>query len=283
MKLELKEITFIIVSYKANKVIYNCINSLPKFSKIIVIESSYDQELKRELESKYDNIEVILNENLGMGASNNIGIKKANTKFAFILNPDVVFNENTFFNLVESLKNIDNFSIISPINENKKYPNYEIKNNYSNINSHILEVDSIDGYSMLIDKSKFENENYFDENFFLYLEEFDLCKRLKKYGYKIYKLPNFLVKHLGGKSHNPKNKIEMENQRNWHYLWSLFYFTKKYNGYPFAFLITFRKFISALIKLLFFYFINKRKHEIYKHRFLGLLSSYLCLKANYRA
>ena len=108
MKLELKEITFIIVSYKANKVIYNCINSLPKFSKIIVIESSYDQELKRELESKYDNIEVILNENLGMGASNNIGIKKANTKFAFILNPDVVFNENTFFNLVESLKNIDN-------------------------------------------------------------------------------------------------------------------------------------------------------------------------------
>ena len=115
MNLNLKELTFIIVSYKSKKVIYNCINSLPKFSKIIVIENSSDQYLKSDLESKYDNIEVILNDNNGMGEANNIGLKKTNTKFAFILNPDVVFNENTFFNLVESLKNIDNFSIISPI------------------------------------------------------------------------------------------------------------------------------------------------------------------------
>ena len=66
MKLELKEITFIIVSYKANKVIYNCINSLPRSSKIIVIENSYDQDLKKVLETKYDNIEVVLNKNQGM-------------------------------------------------------------------------------------------------------------------------------------------------------------------------------------------------------------------------
>ena len=99
MKLDFKEITFIIVSYKANKIIYNCINSLPKFSKIIVIENSYDKELKRELEAKYDNIEVTLNENIGMGASNNIGIKKSNTNYVFILNPDVVFNKDTFENL----------------------------------------------------------------------------------------------------------------------------------------------------------------------------------------
>ena len=50
MNLNLKEITFIIVSYKAKKVIYNCINSLPKFSKIIVIENSSDQYLKSDLE-----------------------------------------------------------------------------------------------------------------------------------------------------------------------------------------------------------------------------------------
>ena len=76
MNLDLKEITFVIVSYKSKKVIFNCINSLPKFSKIIVIENSFDEELKRELEAKYDNIEVMLNENLGMGASNNIGLRK---------------------------------------------------------------------------------------------------------------------------------------------------------------------------------------------------------------
>ena len=88
MILDLKEITFVIVSYKAKRVIFDCINSLPKFSKIIVVENSYDQELKKELEAKYDNIEVMLNENIGMGASNNIGIKKSNTNYVFILNPE---------------------------------------------------------------------------------------------------------------------------------------------------------------------------------------------------
>ena len=115
MNLDLNEITFIIVSYKAKQVIYNCINSLPKFSKKIVIENSYDQDLKKELETKYDNIEVVLNKNQGMGASNNIGIRKANTKFVFVLNPDVVFKENTLFNLVSTVKNIDDFSILTPI------------------------------------------------------------------------------------------------------------------------------------------------------------------------
>ena len=180
MNLDLKEITFVIVSYKSKKVIFNCINSLPKFSKIIVIENSSDEELKRELEAKYDNIEVMLNENLGMGASNNIGLRKSNTKFAFILNPDVVFEDKTFSNLIENIKDIDDFSILSPINENDLLPNFEIKGNYLNINKNILEVDVIDGFSMLINKSKFENQNYFDENFFLYLENTDLCLRQKK-------------------------------------------------------------------------------------------------------
>ena len=69
--------------------------------------------LKRELERKYDNIEVLLNSNNGMGASNNIGIKKANTNFVFILNPDVIFKNNTFDELILAIKDIKDFSIIS--------------------------------------------------------------------------------------------------------------------------------------------------------------------------
>ena len=179
MNLDLKEITFVIVCYKAKKVIYNCINSLPQFSKIIIVENSNDQELKKELEEKYDNIEVILNENLGMGASNNVGIKKSNTKYAFILNPDVVFKENTFSTLIQTFKKINDFSIISPVNEDVNFPNYVIKKNYQNISKDIIEVDSVDGFSMLINKSKFIDENYFDENFFLYLENTDICLRQK--------------------------------------------------------------------------------------------------------
>ena len=103
MNLDLNEITFIIVSFKSRKVIFNCIDSLPRFSNIIVIENSHDKDLKKELEIKYDNIEVILNDNLGMGASNNIGIKKSNTQFAFILNPDVVLEKILFLKLLRIL------------------------------------------------------------------------------------------------------------------------------------------------------------------------------------
>ena len=95
MNLNSKNITFVIVTFKSEKIIYECINSLPKDSNKIVIENSKNINLKRELETKYDNIEVIINENIGMGASNNIGIKKSKTKYAFIINPDTKFNNDT--------------------------------------------------------------------------------------------------------------------------------------------------------------------------------------------
>ena len=85
MDLNLKNITFIIVCFRSEKVIYNCLDSLPKNSKKIIIDNSKDINLKNDLELKYDNIEVILNENLGMGTSNNIGIKKSNTQFVYII------------------------------------------------------------------------------------------------------------------------------------------------------------------------------------------------------
>ena len=74
MKLKLDQITFIIVTYKSESIIYNCLNSLPNESKKIIIENSSNINLENELKSKYDNIEVILSENIGMGAGNNIGI-----------------------------------------------------------------------------------------------------------------------------------------------------------------------------------------------------------------
>ena len=75
MNLNLEDITFIIVTYKSESFIHECINTLPKVSKKIIIENSGNIGLQKELMRKYDNIEVILSNNVGMGAGNNIGIK----------------------------------------------------------------------------------------------------------------------------------------------------------------------------------------------------------------
>ena len=277
MKNIYKDIEILTVTYKSDHIIKSCLKKIDKKYKITIVENSDRKNFKKNIEKRRNTKCILTGSNIGFGRAFNIGAKNIKKRFILHINPDVSINNKIISEIYKVGSKIKDLAILSPT-ESLKLTKIKKINKYK-----LIETNYVKGFFMFINNQNCKKSNYFDENFFLYLEEFDLCKRLKKYGYKIYKLPNFLVKHLGGKSHNPKNKIEMENQRNWHYLWSLFYFTKKYNGYPFAFLITFRKFISALIKLLFFYFINKRKHEIYKHRFLGLLSSYLCLKANYRA
>ena len=95
---------------------------------------------------------------------------------------------------------------------------------------------------MLINKEKFKDDVYFDESFFLYLENTDLCLRTKKNNQNIYVIKNSFITHLGVASITSKN---LEYLRNWHWMWSKFYFNKKHYGY-------FNAFLKMLI-LLFFY------------------------------
>jgi len=261
-----KDITFIIVTFHSDNVIFDCLNSLPNDSKKIVVENSQNLNLKNILEKKYNNLTCILsNENLGYGRANNIGIKLCETDYVFILNPDVRFKVSDLEKFLEIL-NKENFVIAAPV----AFEEFKQLKNIKQIN----EVEFVKGFAMLLNKKSLNNI-YFDENFFLYLEEVDLCKRLKKMGKKIYLAENVLVKHLGGKSHHPDQQEKMEIQRNWHYLWSLFYYSKKHKGLIYAYKVTLRKFFSAFLKMNIYFFLNKKKHIIYKHRFLGLLNSYI--------
>ena len=95
MTLTLNNLTFIIVTFKSEHIIYECIESLPKNSKIIVIDNSNNEELKKDLEEKYQEIRVIVQENKGMGSANNKGIKLCKTDYSFVINPYVKFYDNT--------------------------------------------------------------------------------------------------------------------------------------------------------------------------------------------
>ena len=230
MKLDLNNITFIIVSFKSENVIHSCLNSLPQISKKIVIENSRNTKLKEELESKYDNIEVLINHNLGMGASNNIGILRSKTQFVYILNPDTKLNVSTMDKLIDATDKIVDFAILSPLCSDSRFPNYKIYEKKSGLNNQIIEVDTIDGFSMLINKSKFNN-SFFDENIFLYLENDDICLRARKNNQKIYIVKNSLIDHLGASSSNIKDSYEFDLLRNWHWMWSKFYYNKKHSGF----------------------------------------------------
>ena len=282
MDINIENTTFIIVTYKSEKIVHSCIDSLPENSNKIVIENSQNLQLKKDLEVTYKNLKVIINENLGFGASNNLGIKECNTQFAYILNPDVTFKKDTFDNLCKSCLDISDFSIVSPIHSDKNYPNYKIKKKYNFISDNIIEVDDLDGFSMLVNKNNFDESDYFDENFFLYLENNDLCLRVKKNNQKIYVIKNSIIEHRGGASSDP-DFSQIENLKNWHWMWSKFYYHHKHDSYFCAFMKIFKNLISAFIKTIFYTILrNNKKKDFYKARLSGCINGLLLKKSWYR-
>ena len=278
MNLNLSNITFVIVTYKSESIIQDCLNTLPRDSKKIIIENSYNINFEKDLKLKYDNIEVILSENNGMGAGNNIGLKSCKTKFAYILNPDTKLNQDTIKNLINGLNQISDFSIASPLNDDPNYPNYKKKNPY-NQHPNILSVDSIDGFSMLINLEKFKDKNIFDENFFLYLENDDLCLRVKNKNEDILIIKDSLINHTGGIS----KKQNLEYLRNWHWMWSKFYFNKKHYGFLTAFCKVFSNLLSSSFKFIFYLIaFNHNKKKIHQMRVSGLVNSILGNKSFFR-
>jgi len=280
MSITKQNLTAIIVTFKSENVIHNCIKSIDSEIKILVVDNSNNIRFKENLEKEYKNVECLLSsENLGMGAGNNLGLKHVKTDFAFILNPDVILEDDTIKELIEKSKDLQSFGIIAPIEINKNFPNFKqdktSSNNFESLTP--FTVKSVDGYAMVLNLKKLNQIDkfyYFDENFFMYLENDDLCKRLKDNNEKIYIIPSSRIKHLGGKAVDETYKYEIELSRNWHWIWSKFYFNKKHHGYFFALIKGLPTFISSVLKFLFNLMVNNnQKKKIYLNRVLGFVNA----------
>ena len=291
MSISRQTLTIVIVTFKSEKVIDNCIKSISDQIKIIIVDNSNDQNFKDTLEKKYENVECILSSsNLGMGSGNNLGLNNVKTEYALILNPDVILRDDTISEIIKESKKIDSFAVLAPLSEDDKNPNYKIKQidkkNINNLNP--FKVESVDGFAMLLNLKKinqipdFQNKKYFDENFFMYLENDDFCKRLSQYNQNIFIIPKSRIKHLGAKAVSDEYAYEVELSRNWHWIWSKFYFNKKHFGFPYALMNGLPVFLSAITKVLFYFFINKKKKQIYLQRCRGYLNALFGKKSFYR-
>ena len=136
---------------------------------------------------------------------------------------------------------------------------------------------------MFLNIDQFSEIGFFDDNFFIYLEEIDLCKRLINKNKKIFLDKKVIIHHKGGSSHNKEINFEMELSRNWHWMWSTFYFNKKHYGYLFALLSVFKKFFSSIFKIVLYTLLFKaEKKKIYMQRFSGIFNSIIGKKSWYR-
>ena len=292
MSISRQNLSVVIVSYISEEVIHKCIESIPKDINIFIVDNSGNEEFKLNIEEKYSNAKCILSlENLGMGAGNNLGLKHSTTDFALILNPDVVLENNTIDELISASKEIESFAVIAPIIKPDINLNYKLFDENKKIENSInpFKVKSVDGFAMLLNVKKinqidnFKNFEFFDENIFLYLENDDFCKRLVDNNEDIYVVPKSKINHLGGKAVSQKFSEEVELSRNWHWIWSKFYFNRKHKGYFFALIGGLPTFFSAVLKyVLYLIIFNPKKSKIYLNRALGFLNAAIGRKSFFR-
>ena len=151
-----------------------------------------------------------------------------------------------------------------------------------------FKVESVDGFAMILNLKKlkkidqFKNNNFFDENFFLYLENDDLCKRINKFE-NIFIVPKSKINHLGASGVDKKYSEQIELSRNWHWIWSKFYFNKKHYGLLKALFQGLPQFFFSIFKIIFFTIINNKiRKKIYINRASGFLSAMLGKRSWYR-
>ena len=291
-------LTVIIVTYLTNRnILLNCLQSINKSTKVIIVENSTNFKDKSYFLKKFSNIEVICTgSNLGYGKGNNFGLNKVKTDYALILNPDIVCKNDFFIKITKLINKNKKFSIVgcqysndtaylpAGFFDNKKHNTFQ--KNFSKNKKPLIRVDWVTGCSMLINLKKFKNKNIFDKNYFLYFEEFDLCKSTNDKGGFVYSSNELKVYHLGFKgSLGSINslKAEASKLRDWHWMWSYFYFYKKNYNYFYALFKVSGKFFKSFLKVILYTFLfNKITRDKYLFRFLGLLFSIIGLKSNYR-
>ncbi len=273
------KITVVINTFNSEDKIRQCLNSIDTSVKIIIIENSNNLSFKDEIEKEFSNVNCFLSgQNLGYAKGNNFGLSKVQSDYALILNPDAFLEKGTLDRLLSTANKFKDFSIIGPAKQDE-FSNTERKNDKADV----FKVNTLKGFAMFLNLKQFEDIGFFDENFFIYLEEIDLCKRLLKKNKKIYLDQKVLINHLGGSSHNEKINFEMELSRNWHWMWSTFYYNKKHFGFINSLIKVSGKFFSSLIKMIFFTIIfESKKRKIYFQRFSGLFNSIIGKKSWYR-
>jgi N-acetylglucosaminyl-diphospho-decaprenol L-rhamnosyltransferase len=279
----LSQLTVVILTYKTNnQILLNCLNSIDKNVKIRIIENSSEFNKEEELLKKFPNLSIVYtNNNLGFGGGNNFGFKSINTKFVLALSPDTICDNNFFQNIKLYLKSEIEFSIIgvtySDQSIHSSFGYFTKRTTIQHRENSLIDVDWVIGCAMLIDLNKFKEKKVFDENFFIYFDEFDACFNTIKDGGKVFSSKILLLKHLGGKGSLAADlnyKEATDKFRDWHWMWSQFYFYKKNYSFVYALKKTLSKLIRFFIGIIFYKILgNKYQYNKSKYKFLGLYNS----------
>ncbi len=273
-----KNLTVFFVSYFSSSNIKKVLKKIDPSVKVLIIDNAKEKNFKKTF-SKFKNVKIIVSQyNSGQTGGINLGIKKIKSKYALYMDSDIKFKKNILDKFLEAAKKIDDFIILAPQHEKGKYLKEYFSPKENKFKEYQL-MKIVHGQFLFFKMENVKKNGFYDENIFLYYDETDYCLRAYRKNHNIYVLPKIKVQHFGGKSVNLPNSIEIEANKNWHYMWSKFYYYKKNFSIINAYKNTLHNLFFDLIKFFIFYFFNNRKKIIYLNRVNGLINSYIGNKA----
>lgn len=229
------KVSIIIVNYNSSRLLAGCIKSIMQHTKdldfeIIVVDNNSEPYLSCLIAQKFGHtprIRVIqLSQNIGFGAANNYAIGMAAGEYLFFLNPDTLLCNNAIKELSDFLDNnpstgacggnLYNNAMMPAFSYRKFLPGIiheldELSNNlisgiffrgnsFHNLSGKPIKTGFISGADLMVRKKVLEKTGSFNKKFFLYFEETDLCRRIKKCGMMIHNVPKAKIIHMEGGS-----------------------------------------------------------------------------------
>lgn len=224
-------VSIIIVNYNGGGVIGDCLASIFQHldmakTEVIVVDNASQDGSPDVIAHQFPQVRLLRQgDNRGFGAANNVGAGAAQGEYLFLLNSDTVIHSNLLPVLIRQLESSPNIGIVGPrlLNSDGSFQlstAYEIglwgewrtlqtvRQYRQSENRPALAqqyggdqfVDIVVGAAMLMRRSHFHQVGGFDETFFMYFEESDLCQRFREAGWRILYTPAVSLVHIGGYS-----------------------------------------------------------------------------------
>lgn len=220
-------VTGSIVTYNNMSTIDETLKTLYEYTKDInfklyVVDNNSTDGTVEHIKENYPQVEVIaLKENLGFGAGHNKAIRLVSSDYHVIINPDIVFVENSIKKMVDYLENNEDIGVLSPKicfpdgREQilgKKDPHFKyilasrlrgdepgtLLKKYAMLDCDLtkpIDIENASGCFMVFRTSILKKVDGFDERYFMYFEDADITRKARKYSRVVY-YPEAVVSHV---------------------------------------------------------------------------------------
>lgn len=233
----LNEVTVIVVTFNSAHCLPALKASLHGFPQVVVVDNGSDDASAELSKSFLPHARVLaLPNNLGFGAANNRALAQVVTPFALLLNPDCEITAEAVKILVETARQFPEAAVVAPqllkangtSDVNYRWPRLIWKSEGPGVHDGPACVGFVCGAAMLLRVRAFEPIGFFDEQFFLYYEDDDICLRLFKVGLPMIIDPHSTAIHRSRGSVRGKKPLRSEYLRGFHHAQSKLIYTSKH-------------------------------------------------------